>query len=483
MLFSSVEFICLFLPLTLVGAAVIAHFGRARWTLSYLIIISAVFYGRHIPIYLLLLAGSIGVNFLLGEALARNPARRLLAAGVAFNLGLLGYFKYANFFVGSFAFLTGGDGFAQNIALPLAISFFTFQQIAYLVDIWRGEAKPAGFLKFSLFVMFFPQLIAGPIVHHKEMTPQFGGRGFGRITRSNLYIGAAIFVIGLTKKTLMADPLGRVADTVFNAAAVGVEPSMSEAWVGAFAYSFQIYFDFSGYSDMAIGLARLFGIRLPANFLAPYKARSIIDFWRRWHITLSRFLRDYLYIPLGGNRQGPMRRHVNLLIVMLLGGLWHGAAWTFVVWGGLHGFYLIINHGLRHWAKAPVARIMATRQGQIGGVALTFFAVTVAWIFFRASSFDSAFIMLSSMAGMGAEGGLSIIRHSEEVLLRLAVAGGIVWLAPASMEILEKLEAAPQLALARPTVSWRPLAYGALGAVCLFTIYVSGSDEFLYFQF
>ena len=483
MLFSSIEFICLFLPLTLVGTALVARVAPEKGIVLFLIAASAIFYGWHIPAYLLLLAISVLVNYAAGLALARRPDKRLLALGVAFNLGLLGYFKYAGFFAENLGFLLGDSTFAAQVALPLAISFFTFQQIAYLVDIQKGEAHPADFFKYALFVAFFPQLIAGPIVHHKEMTPQFGGGRFGRLFRSDLYIGATIFVIGLSKKTLLADPLGRVADTIFNSAAVGIEPSMAEAWAGAVAYGFQIYFDFSGYSDMAIGLARMFGVKLPVNFLAPYRAASIIEFWRCWHITLSRFLRDYVYFPLGGNRRGPARRHVNLMLVMLVGGLWHGAAWTFVVWGGLHGFYLMVNHGFRHWAPSALTRWTATRTGRASGVGLTFAAVTVAWVFFRADDFESAFLMLASMMGAGSDvSSLGLFSAPGETMVRLVVAAGIVWLAPASMEILARLDALDRLRGVVPA-GWRPVAGGAAAAVCLFTIFVSGSYEFLYFQF
>src|SRR4029078_9582961 len=235
-----------------------------------------------------------------------------------------------------------------DIILPLAISFFTFQQIDYLADLYQNKAYVPSLLKYFLFNTFFPQLIAGPIVHHGEIIPQFENKKIFQLNARNLAIGFTIFFMGLFKKVAIADNIAPIANQVFHLANIGVTPTFWEAWTGAFIYSFQLYFDFSGYSDMAIGLACLFGISLPINFNSPYKATNIIDFWRRWHITLSRFLRDYLYIPLGGHRLGSGRRYANLVITMLLGGLWHGASWTFVVWGGLHGVYLMINHGWRH---------------------------------------------------------------------------------------------------------------------------------------
>jgi len=320
--------------------------------------------------------------------------------GIAGNLGLIGYFKYANFFVNELNSTLGMDFHLQTIILPLAISFFTFQQVAYLVDVYKGKAHEYSFLHYCLFVTFFPQLIAGPIVHHKEMLPQFAKDKVFRLSHEHLAVGITIFTIGLFKKVLLADGVAVYATPVFNAAEAGVALTFFEAWGGALAYTFQLYFDFSGYSDMAIGLARMFGIRLPLNFHSPYKAYNIIEFWRRWHMTLSRFFRDYLYIPLGGNQKGTPRSFLNLMITMVLGGLWHGAGWTFVLWGALHGFYLIVNHAwhaLRHswghdlkrttWFGRGIARI------------ITFAIIVVAWVLFRAETLPGAVNVLSAMGG------------------------------------------------------------------------------------
>ncbi len=321
-------------------------------------------------------------------------------AGIVFNLLLIAYFKYANFFVDSANALAHVDWHLDEIVLPLAISFFTFQQIAYLVDVYKTQIYEKSLLDYALFVTFFPQLIAGPIVHHGEMLPQFKqGDAFSK-DHVRTSQGLTVFLFGLFKKVVLADSIAIYASPVFSAAANGGELTFVEAWGGCLAYTFQLYFDFSGYSDMAIGIALLFGIRLPINFDSPYKAANVIDFWRRWHITLSRFLRDYLYIGLGGNRRGRVRRYLNLMLTMLLGGLWHGAGWTFVFWGALHGVYLAINHGWRSLRKDRVDEGVAPSRVYRGvSRTLTFLAVVVSWVFFRSESFAAAQSMLLAMTG------------------------------------------------------------------------------------
>ncbi len=308
------------------------------------------FYGWWSTTYIPLLLASIVFNYTVGYIIAKNHERArakskaALYVGVISNLLLLCYYKYSNFFLGEVARSTGVHMPTLELVLPLGISFFTFTQIAFLVDAWKGKAQEYNFWHYLLFVTWFPHLIAGPILHHGQMMPQFKDPEIYRIRSRNISIGVALFAVGLGKKLLLADPISTYADPVFHAAATGQAIGPMIAWVGAIAYTLQIYFDFSGYSDMAVGLSMLFGIHLPINFNSPYKARNIIEFWRRWHMTLSQFLRDYLYIPLGGNRKGETRRLVNLMLTMLLGGLWHGANWTFVIWGALHGAYLCINH-------------------------------------------------------------------------------------------------------------------------------------------
>jgi D-alanyl-lipoteichoic acid acyltransferase DltB (MBOAT superfamily) len=399
LLFSSPEFLFAFLPLTLLLVVAAAWTLGRRAVLVVLIIASVAFYGWWKPAYLILLAVSVLGNYAFGRVLMRGPSRPVLTLGVAFNLGLLGYFKYAYFLVDGMNAIAGTGFQIGTIVLPLAISFYTFQQIAFLVDAHQGKVKDTSFIHYCLFVTFFPQLIAGPIVHHADVIPQFEKGDAFTIRLENLWVGLAIFVIGLYKKIIFADGIAVYADSVFAGALQN--PTFFEAWGGTLAYSFQIYFDFSGYSDMAIGLARVFGVRLPLNFHSPYKALNIIEFWRRWHMTLSRFLRDYLYFPLGGSRKGWPRRYANLMTVMLLGGLWHGAGWAFVIWGGLHGLYLVINHAWQALRRALGHDLsISTAWGRGLSRGLTFLAVVVAWTFFRGESWQGSLAILEGMAGL-----------------------------------------------------------------------------------
>lgn len=427
MLFNSYEFIFLFLPICLLVFFGAVKLGR-EIAIAWLVLASLFFYGWWNPIYLVLIILSMLINFSFGEALSQSvkrnqePRKKIyLIMGVSFNLALLAYFKYAGFFVENINVITENDFDIGSIALPLAISFFTFQQIAYLIDASKGITQEYRFMHYALFVTFFPQLIAGPIVHHKEMLPQFMQRDSLRPKLENFVIGTTIFFIGLFKKAVLADGIALYATPVFNAAGAGEELMFFEAWGGALAYTMQLYFDFSGYSDMAIGAARLFGIRLPLNFHSPYKAVNIVEFWRRWHMTLSRFLRDYLYISLGGNRKGKTRRYINLFVTMLLGGLWHGAGWTFVAWGALHGLYLVINHA---WHRiCGIIGITATalpKTAKFLAWLLTFLCVVVSWVFFRASDFSSALSILNGMMGLNG------IALPNGLLARLGATG--VWL-------------------------------------------------------
>ncbi len=406
MLFNSPEFIFLFLPITLVIFLQIGRRGYYQVAIFWLVAASLFFYGWWNPAYLGLLIFSLLFNYAVGSALSQHVTlpssqKLLLALGIAVNVALIGYFKYANFFVDSVNDIIGTDFNLKAIILPLGISFFTFQQIAYLVDAYRGETKEYNFLNYCLFVTFFPQLIAGPIVHHKEVLPQFTNQSIYRFNHEDMAVGVTIFSMGLFKKVMFADSVAVYATPVFNAAAQGMPLTFFEAWVGALAYTLQLYFDFSGYSDMAIGAARMFGIKLPINFDSPYKAVNISDFWRRWHITLSNFLRDYLYISLGGNRKGALRRNTNLMITMLLGGLWHGAGWSFVFWGGLHGFYLIVNHQWRSFRKSLGHDLKKSHWWSRGlSCFVTFIFVVVAWVFFRAEQMSHAIAILKAMIGI-----------------------------------------------------------------------------------
>ncbi len=409
MLFNSAQFLFLFLPVLLL---VFFWLGRMshRMAAAWLMAGSLFFYGWWNPVYLGLLLASILFNYVVGVGLARgNEAgwrKPLLAFGVIGDLALLGYYKYANFFIETSNTLLGNSYALTEIILPLGISFFTFTQIAFLVDAARGEVKDFDFMHYGLFVTYFPHLIAGPVLHHKEMMPQFGKASTYRFNPEYLTVGLTIFALGLFKKVVLADGIAPYAAPLFSAAEQGELPGFFQAWGGALAYTLQLYFDFSGYSDMAIGLSYMIGVRLPLNFNSPYKAVNIADFWRRWHMTLSRFLRDYLYIALGGNRRGRMRKYINLLVTMLLGGLWHGAGWTFVVWGGLHGVYLVIHQAWQAW-RVRLGHDMSRNSllGQWAGVMLTFTAVVVAWVFFRAQTLDGA---LNILRGMGGINGVSL---------------------------------------------------------------------------
>jgi alginate O-acetyltransferase complex protein AlgI len=384
MLFNSPEFVLGFLPVALGGFFLAGRLGGPRWALRWLIAASLFFYGWWNPKFVLLLGGSILVNHWIAERIRRRASRRWLVAGIAANLAVLGWFKYANFFIHGVLRLHTPE---LQIFLPLAISFFTFQQVMFLVESYRGIRVEAGLLPYAAFVAFFPHLIAGPIVRPREIMPQLLAADLAVPRAEHIAEGMTIFLLGLAKKVVLADTFAHYADIGFAAAAQGAPISFVEAWYAAAAYALQIYFDFSGYSDMAIGLARMLNVRFPLNFVSPYKAADIADFWRRWHITLSGFLRDHLYIPLGGNRCGEARRDINLMVTMLLGGLWHGAAWNFVLWGGLHGCYLLAHRRFR-W-----------RMPALAGRALTLLAVVIAWVPFRANNLDATLAMLRGMAG------------------------------------------------------------------------------------
>jgi len=498
MLFNSYTFILAFLPLSLLIYHGLRRSGFSHVSIFALTVLSLAFYGWWNPIYLLLIVPLILANFCLAHLIVprqgRSPrgARAWLILGVTGNLAVLGWFKYANFFVDNANALLGSELHLAKIVLPLGISFFTFQKIAFLVDAYRGKIDRLGLLDFSLFVSFFPQLIAGPIVHHSEVLPQFRRRG--ALPSGYLAMGLTILVIGLCKKVLVADTLALYAAPTFDAAAAGATPGFVAAWSGALAYTVQLYFDFSGYSDMAIGAALLFGIKLPVNFASPYKATSIIDFWRRWHITLSRFLRDYLYVPLGGNRLGRLRRYANLLLTMLLGGIWHGAGWTFVIWGALHGFYLVLNHGWR--ALRPRLALPATtgsferRLGQ----ALTFLAVTAGWVIFRAADMEAARAILEGMLGLNGATGPAGAAGARTGLLLAGAMLLVAWLAPNTQELTGYVgpsgsyDAKQPAAAARPEreMRWRPeprwaAAIGAALGIAILSL--SRVSEFLYFQF
>ena len=430
-----------------------------------------------------------------------DPIRRPLigTVGVALNLMALCYFKYTSFVLDAVSALSGAHLTFGEIVLPLGISFFTFQQIAYLVDIMRGAKVERDIVSYTLFVCFFPHLIAGPLVHHAEMIPQFKG---SRTARLGILAarGLSLFAAGLFKKVVIADNLAQFASPVFAHVDAGGSVASGWGWLATLAYTLQIYFDFSGYSDMAIGLALLFGIRLPVNFRSPYQATSIIEFWRRWHITLSRFLRDYLYIPLGGNRHGRWQRHMNLMITMLLGGLWHGAGWNFLIWGGLHGLYLSINH---IWNECRKRETPFRLSVQVDGLSwsITLFSIVITWIFFRAKTLTGACVLLAGLFGFsGTENAftspgvlrvmdLPIMVGSVTLLLigytAVALVSAIALFAPNSIQLFGYREYRHS-ADKNPQVQWRPNLRWAIFTAMAFSSSLFGMWqrlEFLYFQF
>lgn len=478
MLFNSYQFIFMFLPVALAGYFVAGRFGNLA-PVIWLALASMVFYSVSNWQFVALLLASIAFNYLIGLLLISGrlrPALRFaaLTAGVAGDLAVLGYFKYAGFLAANLNAIFS-TGLALNVLLPVGISFYTFTQIAFLVDAYRGNVARYALPHYALFVTYFPHLIAGPILHHRDMIPQFERAESKRPDPHLILCGLIIFAIGLFKKTCLADGIQPLVSLAFGPNA----PTFDQAWLGALAYTFQLYFDFSGYSDMAIGMSLMFGIFLPLNFNSPYKAQNIIDFWRRWHMTLSQFLRDYLYIPLGGNRHGSVLRYVNLGITMLLGGLWHGAAWTFVIWGALHGAYLCINHAWNRFGPAVAPRYQ--RAANIAAFIVTFIAVVIAWVFFRADSLATAVYVLGRMADRTnvAFGRLEIAQT-----IFIMIYAGIAWFGPNTQEIMGYDHSKRTVGQGLRAWQMRPLFIYATAAVLAFGILgIQQHSEFIYFRF
>ena len=394
MLFNSYTFILLFLPLAAAGYFLLHRYVSAKWAFLFLLAASLGFMSLWNLHFSLVLLASVVINFLCGTSLSRvaqkggKNKRIIFVLAIVFNILYLGFFKYSNFFVENINAVFATEMPRLSLLLPLGISFYTFMQIAWLTDIYRRGGYRYDFLNYCLYVTFFPYVISGPIAYHSEIIPQFKSGNVGIFNLANVCRGLFIFSMGLFKKAAIADALAVIADGGF--AATG-NLTFTEAWLTSLSYTMQLYFDFSGYTDMAIGVALIFNIELPANFNSPYKSLDIREFWRRWHITLSRFLRDYIYIPLGGNRAGEVRLYVNLMLTFLIGGLWHGAAWTFVFWGFLHGAALCLH---RLWMKTGIS------LPKIPAWFITFNFINAAWVFFRASSIGDAFRILKSMAGL-----------------------------------------------------------------------------------
>lgn len=551
MLFNSYSFIFVFLPLTVLGYMAVNRLGSRVASLGWLVACSLLFYGVWNPINLAIILPSIAVNYALAlgirAQLAYSTPRTtvanvLVAVGVVANLCFLGYFKYKNFFLGSINDLVGTQYALTSVILPLGISFITFQKIAFLADVRSGAIRDFDLFDFLIFVFFFPQLIAGPIVHYREMMPQFA-QIESRLNPENVAVGLSIFAIGLFKKVVLADGIAPYVPATFEAAVNGDSISFFQAWIAALAYTFQIYFDFSGYSDMAIGLARIFGIKLPMNFNSPLKASSIIEFWSRWHITLTRFLTAYVYtpmvmsltrkrmargLPVIGRKRPTIGAFITLLawptiFTMFLSGFWHGAGYTFLAWGVLHGLYLTINHAWRQWRpkwdKAAYERIMKPL-----GFVITFVAVVVGLVLFRATTIDSAWRILRGMFGVdGVSVPVAILNRAGSLgqwMQDIGISGdmtsgatftyAVIWIVtlfliatvmPNSLEIMQRYQPAlyfepkakqPSAAVPAASVSVRRsmvLTWNTRWAFVMAALFIFGAlglsrpSEFLYWQF
>jgi D-alanyl-lipoteichoic acid acyltransferase DltB (MBOAT superfamily) len=484
MLFPTYEFIFLFLPVTLLLYLCQKKFS-GRFTVQVLLFASVVFY--LLPNWTdgYIIIGSIIVNFLLSKKIQQTQgylSKTYLIIGISFNLCIISYFKYLFFFSEVLSGVIGYESSIEKLILPVGISFYTFQQIAYLVDCYKYRDTQYNFQEYALFVTFFPQLIAGPIVHHKEIMPQISKLHSTSFDINKFQIGVMIFIIGLSKKLVLADNLALLANPVFRLIDKSQSVDIASAWMGSLAYTFQLYFDFSAYSDMAIGLGLMFGLSLPINFNSPYKSVSITEFWRRWHITLSSFLRDYLYIPLGGNRNGKFKRYQNLMLTMLLGGLWHGAGWNFIIWGGLHGLYLVINQVFSNFCTRLKLQIPS-----VIGIAITMLAVIIAWVFFRAQTTQGAFNLLSTMFGL-IDSGEPVAWVPVNYIL-LVVASLIAFLAPNTAQIFSYQGC-------KSGSSWSKQVASKLGGnkskfmaiylgliLCLSLLFIPQPTVFLYFNF
>ncbi|HYH39485.1 MAG TPA: MBOAT family protein [Azospirillum sp.] len=456
MLFHTQAFVLGFLPAVLALFYATARREAAReWVM---VAASVVFYGWWDVRFVPLLLGQTLATWGLAHVYRKWRISWVVTAGVAANLAILGYFKYANFFMESLAALLGSDLPHSDVLLPIGISFFTFELISYLVDLRRGRVPAYPLRGFCLFVFFFPHLVAGPIVRHNELIPQLADDPLRPGWAERFAKGLTLFIIGFAKKVLLADPLARSADPLFAAAAQGV-PGLVDAWEAALAFSLQLFFDFSAYTEMALGISLLFGIRLPANFDAPYRAADLRDFWRRWHMTLSRWIRDYVYIPLGGSRQGPAAYALTTLVTMGLCGLWHGAAWTFVAWGLMHGAGLVVCHawqGLKRPLPLPVAWL------------LTMLFVVVGWVLFRAPDFATAGNLLAGMAGQGGVAG-DLSRP-----LTMAIGAAVALLGPTSLDFTDT-----RLPARRPVAA----AFAVLAVACILEVGKGQPLSFIYFQF
>ncbi|KNY22809.1 MBOAT family O-acyltransferase [Methylobacterium sp. ARG-1] len=457
MLFNSFVFLLAFLPAALILHALVARAVPA-WRLPLLVVLSFVFYGWWDVRFVPLLVGSILANWAVARLYRRRPGRWLIPGAIAANLALLGLFKYLDFFADLANLIPGLEAPRLGLALPLGISFFTFHHIMYLADLRAGRAPAFGLTKYALYIAFFPQVLAGPLVRWSEIMHQFDEQPYARPDAAERFArGLMLLTVGLAKKVFLGDPLAAYVNPVFQAAAAGKVVTVAEAWQATLGFTFQIYFDFSGYTDMALGIALLFGLVLPQNFDAPYRATSLRDFWRRWHMTLSRFLRDYLYIPMGGNRRGLPRQVGALAATMTLGGLWHGAGLTFLAWGALHGLGLgagVLARRARLSVPAPL------------GWLLTILFVMLTWVLFRATSFEAALLIFKGLFGLAPHG-------SGFKWRTIAVAALVATIGPTAWAAVHRLP--PKRILA--------FGFALLFVVVLLKIGDDANYEFIYFQF
>lgn len=482
MLFNSLEFIFLYVPIVIFIFFMLGKYKEKKYAIMWLVSASFFFYGWWDVRYIPLLFGSICFNFIVGKKLESSRRNKLwLWLGIFVNMSMLAYFKYMDFFLGTVNSILGSNYFELlHIVLPLGISFFTFTQTAYLIDVYRGDTKNTSFVVYCEFVTIFPHLIAGPIISHRKMIPQFIDDMTFKVDYRNISLGLSLFSMGLFKKTVIADKLaGLVGDVFANVYSIG----MLEAWIGAIGYSLQLYFDFSGYSEMAMGLGLMINLQLPQNFNSPYKAVSVIDFWRRWHMTLGSWVRDYLYIPMGGSRCGHVDKLRNLFVSMLIIGLWHGAGWTFIIWGGLHGLFLVINH---MWRNRNYQLPVAIKWS------MTFLCVVVCWVFFRAESVNDALQIISKMFDVSslhfpaggrweylfAWTGLSFVPWQ----FQWSLAKGIVALSLLLVCLLTLKNPCEIYDNLRPNKKWLMFT-SAIFLVSIYVICAAGTGEFLYFQF
>lgn len=459
MLFNSLEFIYLFLPVTLGLFYLASHYRLLKLCKYILLVASLFFYGYWKASYFALIIISILTNYTVAVILEKYRHKSVLISGICFNLGLLGYFKYLTFAMDNLRHIFPLTPMSVETAIPLGISFYTFQQMTYIIDVYQRKTKTFSLSDYALFVTFWPQLIAGPILHYLQIMPQLARARTYVLRHKNLFIGFFLFLTGLFQKVVIADFLNPLADTGFrNAGLLG----FVEAWSALLAYSLQIYFDFAGYSNMAIGLGVMCNVQIPMNFNSPYQAVSIIDFWRRWHMTLSHFLKDYVYVPLGGNRKGKSRRYLNIFLTMLIGGFWHGGGWTFVIWGGYHGMLLILNH---------LADDAGIEIPKLWGRLSTFLLATYGWVFFKSVDLHQAMEMTRGLLGIRGLGLADTPFLWKHQLIGLAIALGIALLLPNAKAWSRKVV---------PNWRWGLVMTGML---LVNLLYLNRESAFLYFQF